>query len=204
MANALKSVILALIIVCGIAESGEAQRRTDRDDKFDDGRFWVGGVISNNLRFGGGTFTFGVSPMAGYEIVPNVSIGPFVRFDYYYERFLYTQTMYIRYSSLDIGPGIFARADLFRQFFVQAEYENGNLQRARYDNNGNPVIGSDGKVEKETLQQNFVYLGAGYTSGGSVQYGISLHYNVLDDAFSLRFPWDYRINLRFQLNSGKR
>lgn len=195
--------IVALLALAFTVSDIHAQSRGDRDRDSDGRPVWVGGVISNNLRFGGGTFSFGVTPMAGYEIVPKISVGPFIRMDYYYERIPVSANSYVRYSTLDVGPGIFARADIFRQVFVQVEYERGYLKRETYDSFGNLII-VNGKVQKETVEQNFVYLGAGYTSGTSIQYGISLHYNVLDDAFSPRFPWDYRINLRVPLNGRSR
>ena len=192
-----------LVLVIMLTGDAAAQRQS-RPQVPETGPFWVGGSFANSLRFGGGTFSFGLTPMAGYVFAPNFSVGPFVRLDYYYERFLIGPGRYARFSSLDIGPGIFARADILKMFFAQIEYEHGFLQRAERDAFGNIFIDNDGKVIKETIEQDYVYLGAGYASGGRVQVGISIHYNILDDALSERFPWDYRFSVRVPLNSNKR
>jgi hypothetical protein len=200
----MKTSLLILAILGMVVTSTSAQQRKSSSRADIGSRIWVGGSINNNLRFGGGTFSFGLTPMAGYTIVPNVSVGPFLRMEYYYERNPIGQSSFVRYSSLDLGPGIFARADVFRQFFAQVEFEHAYLKRAVYDNTGFPVIDANGKVMKETIEQNYVYIGAGYSGGETVQYGISLHYNILDDFFSLRFPWDYRITIKVPLNTGSR
>jgi len=200
----LKFLVLLAIVATTVSPVSGQQRKTTKKTEIP-GRVWVGGSLNNNLRFGGGSFSFGLTPMVGYQFVKDFSVGAFLRADYYYERTQVGISSFVRYSSLDLGPGIFVRADILRQFFAQLEYEHGFLQRARYDQSGYPIVGSDGKVERETISQNFVYLGAGYSGGGSgVQYGISLHYNILDDAFSLRFPWDYRLTIRVPLNTGSK
>jgi hypothetical protein len=175
---------------------GQRKQKTDEKEFLD--KLWVGGNFSTGLRFGGGSFAFGITPMVGYELVPNFSIGPFARIDYFYQR-LTVVPPHIKFESLDIGPGIFARLDVFRQYFAQIEYERAFLQRPLTDSAGNPLIGADDKVLKETVPQNYVYLGAGYSSGSKVRYGLSIHYNILEDAQSVRFPWDYRVGIRIQL-----
>jgi len=186
--------LLSLTATCMI--NAQAHKKKP-EIKFVD-KLWVGGAINNNLRFGGGSFAFGLTPMVGYEMVPNFSIGPFVRLDYHYERMNYTRP-YNTYSSFDVGPGIFARVDVLQNFFAQAEYEHAFIQIPSTDIAGNIKIDPDGKAEKETETQHYVYLGAGYSSGTNVRYGVSLHYNILDDANYIRIPWDYRITIRVQL-----
>jgi hypothetical protein len=204
MMHRLLNFVLLLAVVAVAHSTVSAQQRKPSEHSDIASRIWVGGSINNNLRFGGGAFSFGLTPMGGYVVVPNVSIGRFLRMDYYYERTQIGQATFVRYASLDLGPGIFARADVFKQFFVQVEYEHAFLKRALYDNNMFPRVDNNNKVLKETIEQNYVYVGAGYSGGETVQYGISLHYNVLDDFFSLRFPWDYRITIKVPLNTRSR
>lgn len=166
-------------------------------DKFTD-NIWVGGAINNNLRFGGGTFGFGLAPMLGYELVPHFSAGPFVRMEYFYQRIGFSAP-FNKFESFDIGPGIFARVDILQQYFAQIEYERAFLQRPIYDNAGNVIIGPSNKVLKETIPQNYVYLGAGYSAGARVRYGVSIHYNILDAVDTVRFPWDFRMGIRVDL-----
>ena len=194
-------ILVVFVLMTGSIATAQRQTRPQIPET---GPFWVGGSFANSLRFGGGTFGFGLTPMAGYVFAPNFSVGPFVRLDYYYERFLIGPGRYARFSSFNTGPGIFARADIARMFFAQIEYEHAFLQRAEQDAFGNIFIDNNGKVVKESLQQDFVYIGAGYSSGGYVQVGISIHYNILDDALSERFPWDYRFSVRVPINSTKK
>ncbi len=193
----IKILILFWLIV-PFAVPVQAQTKKKKvEEKFAD-KLWVGGSLSSGLQFGNRTFAFGLTPMAGYEIVPNVSFGPFVRLDYYYQR-LTVSPPHIKFESLDVGPGIFARVDILQQYFAQLEYEHAYLQRPLYDAAGNPLIGLDNKVLKETVPENYVYIGAGYSAGSSVRYGVSIHYNILNDSNSIRIPWDYRIGIRVPL-----
>ena len=200
----LRRFLVLLAVTAVMVPAAYPQSRSKKQNESDFlSRTWVGGTINNNLRFGGGTFSFGMTPMAGYEFVPHVSIGPFVRLEYYYERLNYSPP-YIKFESLDVGPGIFARVQVFRQYFAQIEYEHAFIQRPQTDSAGNPLFGNDLKVLKETIPQDYVYLGAGYLSGSNALFGISIHYNILDDFYSVRIPWDYRINIVVPLSSGGR
>lgn len=189
-------ILIGLIVPVAIPLHAQTKKKKENIEFID--KLWVGGAINNNLRFGGGYFAFGLTPMVGYELVPNLSIGPFVRMDYHYER-LSVSRPYYRYESLDIGPGIFTRLDVFQRFFGQIEYEHAFVQVPVTDFAGNILFDSDLKALKETEVQNYVYIGVGYSTGENVRYSISLHYNVLDDVQYVRIPWDYRIMLRVQL-----
>lgn len=192
--------ILLTCFLLSLATPAHAQ--TKKKKKKEDLEFaekvWVGGTINNNLQFGGGSFAFGLTPMAGYEIIPKVSIGPLLRMDYHYQRLNFTRP-YLRFEALDFGPGVFTRVDVYRQFFAQVEYEHAFVQVPQFDNAGNYIFDNKRKALKETETQHYVYVGAGYASGDKVRYGISIHYNVLDDFNYVRIPWDYRISIRVQL-----
>ncbi|HLF62378.1 MAG TPA: autotransporter outer membrane beta-barrel domain-containing protein [Saprospiraceae bacterium] len=195
--NVLKWLMLfGMLIPLSIPAIAQSKKKKENIEFTD--KLWVGGSINSGLQFGNRTFAFGLTPIVGYEMVPNFSIGPFVRLDYYYQR-LTVSPPHIKFESLDVGPGVFARVDILRQYFAQIEYERAFLQRPITDAAGNPLIGPDNKVLKETVPQNYVYIGAGYSAGSNVRYGVSIHYNILNDAFSIRIPWDYRIGIRVQL-----
>jgi hypothetical protein len=195
--------IVGLLLMCFMLNGlTTVQAQTKKKKKKEDLEFaekvWLGGTINNNLQFGGGYFAFGLTPMAGYDIIPKVSIGPMLRMDYHYERLNFTRP-YLRFEALDFGPGVFARVDVYRSFFAQVEYEHAFVQLPRRDNAGNIIFDNDRKALKETETQHYVYVGAGYATGDNVRYGISIHYNVLDDFNYIRIPWDYRISIRVQL-----
>lgn len=191
--------LIAILLPLALPLHGQANKKKKKKDEpeFID-KLWVGGAINNNLRFGGGYFAFGLTPMAGYELVPNVSFGPFVRLDYHYERLSFSRP-YFRYESFDVGPGVFARVDVFQNFFGQIEYEHAFVKVPVTDFAGNILFDNDRKALTETEVQDYVYIGAGYATGENVRYGVSIHYNVLDDYNYIRIPWDYRITLRIQL-----
>lgn len=187
---------LCLVFIATVPIEAQTKKKKEESNVLD--RFWVGGAFGTGLQFGSRTFAFGLTPTVGYEFLPSVSIGPFVRLDYYYQR-LTSVPPHIKFESLDVGPGIFARVDILQQYFAQIEYERAFLQRPLTDAAGNPLIGQDNKVLKETVPQNYVYIGAGYMSGNNVKFGVSIHYNVLNDSFSIRIPWDYRVSVRIPL-----
>lgn len=191
--------LIAILLPLALPLYGQANKKKKKKDEteFID-KLWVGGAINNNLRFGGGYFAFGLTPMVGYELVPNVSIGPFVRLDYHYER-LAGPRPYYRYEAFDIGPGVFARVDVFKNFFGQIEFEHAYVKIPLENCSGVDCYDSNRKAKTETEVQNYVYIGAGYATGENVRYGVSIHYNVLDDFNYIRIPWDYRITLRIQL-----
>ena len=175
----------------------EVTKRPDQSNEFLD-RVWVGGVLSD-FSFFNNSFRFGITPMAAFELNHVVSIGPFVRMAYRYERFEDPIGTY-SYSTFDVGPGIFARFHVFQSFFAQVEYESAFLEQEVY-----PLrIDDNNRIVTEKNQQNYVYLGIGYNSGGpKSKFSISLHYNVLDDpATYVRIPWDFRIGMLFNIGPG--
>ncbi|MDX1477483.1 MAG: hypothetical protein R3301_07225 [Saprospiraceae bacterium] len=191
------TVLLAMVALLSTLAEGQS-RRSDRDQPTFGERVWFG-VDVNDLRFGGGTFTFGLTPMAAVEVANNVSLGLMLKADYYYEKYRFTFPR-IKFESIDFGPGVFARFDILDQFFAQIEYEYAFLERAQTDNAGLPIIDQTRNVVlTERIEQSYVYVGAGYSSGSNVKYTISIHYNILDDFDSVKFPWDYRFGIRWYL-----
>jgi hypothetical protein len=52
-------------------------------------------------------------------------------------------------------------------------------------------------VIKDKIQENFVYVGIGATTGYPFSTFVSLHYNVLDDIYSSSLPFAYRIGFTY-------
>lgn len=180
--------LVALLLVSFNFEA-EAQRdrnrdknnRNDTEDYFDESgvgsfRFWYGGGVG--LNFGSGfnssQFNFSISPMAGYKITPEFSIGPRVELSYSHIR-LGNGNNVEKFNFLDYGVGVFSRYKLFTQFFAHAEYQ---IESRKF---------TDGTRDS----RNNFFLGGGYTSGGQIGYEVSILWNFLEDSADL--PLDYRI-----------
>ena len=190
--NILKISTFLLIFLLGWSYTADAQKRTkkksDVDEYFDEGgfgphKFWFGGGIG--LGFSGGNvqsqFNFSISPMVGYKITPELSVGPRLELDYAHARFATSATSSEKYNIFNYGIGGFARYKIFQQFFLHGEYQ--------IESRANPIGGG------ETIRgsrDNF-YVGAGYSSGGGlVGYEISLLWNLLEEG-TVDLPLDYRI-----------
>lgn len=160
-------------------------------------RVWFG-VNLNDLSFGNRTFSFGLTPMAAVEVSDVVSLGLMFKASYYYEN-LVRQPPKIKFEAFDYGPGVFARFNVFNQYFAQIEYERAFLQRPQYDGGGIPIIVNN-EVLKNNIEQSYVYIGAGIAQGsGRVKYTLSVHYNILDDFDYERIPWDVRGGITWYL-----
>jgi len=175
----------------------ERTKRPDQSSEFLD-RLWVGGNLAD-LAFFNNTFVFGLTPVAAYEINDFLMVGPFVRMAYRYERYDIGNNERISYSTFDVGPGIFVRGQIFREVFLQFDYESAFLEQAQVP----LAIDGEGKILTENMQQNYVYLGLGYSSGSDrSKFTFSVHYNVLDDIEYVRIPWDVRIGVMFKIGKG--
>ncbi len=166
-------------------------KRGEETRKFTDDLWY--GVNIGNVQFGTGFFSLGASPMAGYRLFDQFSLGALVKLDYVYIRGFNSRGEVYRYGNLDIGPTVFARYKFLDQFFGQVEYERASFQRAQPGVGGPAII--DGKVQKERYGEDYVYVGVGYGGGFPFSTYVSLHYNILDDIRATRIPWDYRIGL---------
>ena len=195
MTNSLSKIMkistFFMIFLIGFSYSMDAQNRTNRnktDDYFDEGgfgphRFWFGGGIGLGFNGGGNSsqFQFALSPMVGYKLTPNFSVGPRVELEYSHVRFATGPSTSDKFNLFNYGVGAFARYKIFNPFFIHAEYQ--------LESRSNPVGGG------ETIRRsrdNF-FVGAGYSSGGGlIGYEISILWNLLEDG-SVDLPLDYRI-----------
>jgi len=158
---------------------------------------WLGANLTD-FRFSNRSFSMGVTPMAAYSFTENVSLGVMLKMTYRYENIAATPPK-IKFETFDVGPGLFARFDFLRQFFAQIEWEYAFEQRPVVDPISGYYIVENNKVVKQSAQTNYAYIGAGYCSGADVKFCISIHYNLLDDIYSIRPLWDYRFGFRLNL-----
>ncbi len=127
-------------------------------------KLWYGADV--NLNFGAfngqSSFTIGLSPMVGYKITDNFSLGP--RLSVLNTNFKINQgpgVEDISLNSLDIGGGIFARHKILQNYFIHTEYE---IVSEEFPTG---VI-MNNRAETERFANSHYYLGAGYggSSGG--------------------------------------
>ena len=192
----LKLFTLAAFLIVSFALEADAQRdrnrNRDRDnrnrteDYFDESgvggfRFWYGGGVGLNFgsSFNTSQFIFSLSPMVGYKITPEFSVGPRVELSYSHIRVGGGNNV-SRFNFFDYGVGVFSRYKLFSQFFAHAEYQVENRKFI------------EGTREFRESRNNF-FLGAGYTSGGQIGYEVAILWNLIDNGDTINLPIDYRI-----------
>jgi len=181
--------LLTLVFILLVSFNVEADAQRDRDKKrgnntedyFDESgvgsfRFWYGGGVGLNFgsSFNTSQFNFSLSPMVGYKVTPEFSIGPRVELSYSHIR-VGSGNNVDKFNFFDYGIGAFSRYKLFTQFFAHAEYQ---IESRKF---------TDGTRDS----RNNFFLGGGYTSGGQIGYEISILWNFLEDTADL--PIDYRI-----------
>ena len=204
--------LLALFFTCAFTVDAEAQRRGKKkkkkssktDQYFDEsGNFlakvWYGAGVNLNFSQGGfqgnsvSTFIFGLSPMAGYKISEQLSVGPRFEFAYQGSRISDGGTEDIKFNSVNLGLGAFTRFKINETYFIHGEYQFLN------EENPTGVVNFQTK-EFETLREwtaNY-YLGVGYTSGGLVGFEAYLLWNFAEEFTSNNIPLDYRFGLNYK------
>jgi hypothetical protein len=172
----------------------ELAKKKEEEPRFGE-KLWYGGGV--NLGFSGfnGTsaFGFGVSPMVGYKIVKNLSVGPRVSF-------LYTSLKNPGYKALnllDTEAGAFVRFHIFRGFFIQGEFSN---QWSQEPFTADPITRTISKVKYQRFNQ---YGGVGYNFGrgeGGAGTEIALMYNfaIANDLNSYENPLGYRFGFTWK------
>ena len=170
------------------------------DDYFDESggfkhRLWYGASIGNPSFFNG-TFSFSLSPMVAYKVIENLSVGPIVKLDYFFQR-IGNGTNRIRYEALDYSIGAFSRYKVLNSIFAHVEYESTSFQLIDYDDFGQVQV-LDNKVLTRREWEPYFYVGGGYSSGGGLWgYEIFVLYNVMDNANKQRIPWDLRFGFTY-------
>lgn len=123
-----------------------------------EGKWRVGGGVG--LNFGNyGYFGFNISPTAGYMITPKLEAGVAAGYQYskndYYKANLFSGGPYVNYH---VFQGLFARG--------QYEYFTGKqkVNSTHYE---------------YTINEDALWLGAGYSSPGRIRFQTGILYNVL-------------------------
>lgn len=136
-------------------------------------RWWYGAHV--NLGFSASqnlsVLSLGLSPMAGYKVTPDLSVGPRLIANFTNFRIRDFAGTVDGVGVFDYGVGGFVRANVYRGFFAQGEF--GYENRGQVQSNGSQFIESrfDGLN---------AYIGAGYNSatGGNLAYEVMLAYDL--------------------------
>jgi hypothetical protein len=105
-------------------------------------KLYYGGYL--NLSFGSYTM-IGIEPMIGYKIIPRLSVGVKIRYDYIQDN-RYSET----YSASNYGASIFTRLNVVRGLYAHLEYAGYNFENY------------NGLDESDREWISFLFLGAGY------------------------------------------
>jgi len=179
------------------------------DDYFDDsGNFashlWYGGGF--NLGFSGGnessSFNLGITPMVGYKIINELSVGPVVGIQYNYLKGIGGRDFQVHTgNALSWSAGVFARYKFLKTLFLHTEYGIENNEYFLVDRNG--FLAQDPQtLELQTVREQFnnFYGGIGYNSGGDlIAFEMYVVYNFIDrlddpnyNPFRIRFGFTYK------------
>lgn len=177
--------VLLLLFIAGLSLDAQAQRRDNRrsNSEFAD-RLWYGGGVNIGFSSTGfeSIFQLGVSPMVGYKIYEEFSLGPRIALLYSHYRADFgggVQTA----NPVSWATGLFARHKLFRSIFAHVEYEFENA--AVFDTFA-------GDLEVLRRERSNFYIGGGYNSGGEWGYEILVLYNTLQPNNDLNPPFSFR------------
>jgi len=125
-----------------VAEAATAPAPAPKKKSSIKDKLYYGGYV--NLSFGNYTM-IGIEPMIGYKIIPRLSVGLKIRYDYIQDN-RYAET----YTASNYGASIFSRLLIFRGLYAHVEYAGYNYEN--YNQNG--------ESDREWI--NFLLVGAGY------------------------------------------
>ena len=175
--NVVRNLVVLLCFGLFIS-AGFSQNSPNVDDLFEDDKkftqkLWYGGGV--NLGFqsfnGISQFLFGLSPMVGYKITDEFSMGPRAAVQYTYYK-INAETA----QPLSWAIGAFSRYKLFPSIFAHIEYEFEDRALAAYD-------GFELSIFRQA--RNNFYAGGGYHSGNGLWgYELVVLYNFLEEDFN--------------------
>lgn len=182
--------------------------KTERTDEyFDDrgsfaSRLWFGGGFNlgftgNNVR---NAFSVGLSPMVGYKIIDQISVGPTVGIQYNYVKGTGIDNRIHKTGTLSWSAGVFARYKFVPLFFIHGEYGLDNNEYY-YTSGGYLAIDPITRdVVTSREQQSKALLGVGYTSGGDlVAVEIYILYNFIEPPQeTIDLPIVYRFGITYK------
>lgn len=182
------SILIAASLLL-FAQDAFAQRKSNKksDSSADfKSRLWYGGGLALGFSSfnGNNVFSFGLSPMVGYKIIPALSVGPRVSV-------LFSSVKVPGYKAIglfDVDAGVFARVKVFRGLFIQGEATNEWYHE--------PIINPDNTLGKVSYTRVNTRLGAGWNfgqgSGGGSEIGIFYNFAVANDLETYQNPLEYR------------
>jgi len=208
MKNWLSSLALILVGLFLFQTAVFSQTRKKKSSKVDEyfdqsqgfkHRLWYGaGAI---LGFSGdqnsSLFAIGVSPKVGYKITEEFSVGP--KFSVLYSNYRFRDVVtdeVFPANGVDWAVGAFGRYKLFQNLFAQVEFESEN--KFTINSQGGFIqLDQNGDIATSRQQQNNVFIGGGYNSGGLVSGEIVILYNTnlpsdsFDSPLEIRFGFTY-------------
>lgn len=167
-----------------------SQSSTKKSNSFAS-RLWYGGNVGLGLSSNTfeSIFQINLSPMVGYKIFDQFSIGPRASITYTNYRYKFGGGDVSSANPVSFSFGAFTRYKIIRSIFAHGEYEFENTPFFSFDNNGD--------IEVIRRQRNNTYIGAGYNAGDLFGYEILLLYNLnqpendVDSPFRIRFGFTY-------------
>ncbi len=175
-----------------------AQQDENVDKYFDESqgfthRLWYGGGFT--LWFGGingaSRFETGISPMVGYKITKEWSVGP--RFSLLYINYRENLGPFVAKANLvNYGIGAFTRYKVFGDFFIHLEYGADNEE---WPTNG--PVNSDNQIPTVRRLRSNGFIGAGINQsiGGLLGADIYVLYNALLPENDFRSAFDIRFGV---------
>jgi len=183
----MKKILIALTLIIGVVSTSKAQVYFEEEPEelsFKD-RLYFGGNFSFNL---GNRFTFiDVSPLAGYMINDDFSVGVGTTYLYLSREFLTIPSgNRFTVSNSVYGGRTFLRHRVFDNFFAHAEFETLNTEFPSFD-------GSQGTV-REWVPGLFIGGGVFQPVFGRGGVNLTVLLNLLHD--DLRSPYNSAIVIR--------
>jgi len=155
-------------------EPAQAQPEPEKPAKKQSGekKIYYGGYIN----FSFGTYTsIGIEPMIGYKIIPRLSVGVKIRYDY-----VQYKGSGPEYSYSNYGGSLFSRLSLFKRLYLHAEYATYNYEN--YDVPESP----------DRIWVPYFLVGAGFNQpiGGRASLNAQVLFDVLQNANSPYKSWE--------------
>jgi len=135
-------------------------------------KMYYGGYINFSL----GSYTsIGIEPMVGYKIIPRLSVGAKIRYDYV-KQDLYGET----YEYSNYGGSLFSRLSLFKRLYLHAEYSTYNYESYTSINSS------------ERIWVPYFFVGAGFRQalGGRASLNVQVLFDVLNNENSPYRDWE--------------
>lgn len=135
-------------------------------------KIYFGGYMNFSL---GNYAMVGIEPMVAYKILPFLSLGLKLRYDYISDK-RYSET----YNTSTYGGSLFARINTKRRIYLHAEYASYNYE----------LFDEYGESDREWIP--YLFLGGGYSQplGGRTSLNAQILFDVLQDDRSPYKNWE--------------